>query len=85
MCPVSKTPTLRRNGRPAKPHHPADIEQIENRRQPNPDMSALYILSPQSWIVDCLMADFVVGRYKKAYLVWTSCAFLRDGASMESW
>lgn len=39
-------------------------------------MSALYIISPQSWIVDCLMADFEVGKYKKAYLVWTSCALL---------
>ncbi|KAJ5489136.1 hypothetical protein N7539_004026 [Penicillium diatomitis] len=50
----------------------SNIEQIENRRPPNPDMNALYIISPQSWIVDCLMADFEVGRYKKAYLVWTS-------------
>lgn len=39
----------------------------------NPDMDALYILSPESWIVDCLMADFEAGRYRKAHLVWTSC------------
>lgn len=52
---------------------PADVEQIEHRRMSNPDMDALYILSPESWIVDCLMADFEAGRYRKAYLVWTSC------------
>lgn len=57
-----------------KHHHPADVEQIEHRRPSNPDMDGLYILSPESWIVDCLMADFEVGRYRKAYLVWTSCA-----------
>lgn len=53
--------------------HPADVEQIEHRRPSNPDMDALYILSPESWIVDCLMADFEMRRYRKAYLVWTSC------------
>jgi hypothetical protein len=39
----------------------------------NPDMDALYILTPESWIVDCLMADFEVRRYRRAILVWTSC------------
>ncbi|KAJ5218636.1 uncharacterized protein N7498_000735 [Penicillium cinerascens] len=50
----------------------SNVEQIEQRRMSNPDMDALYILSPESWIVDCLMADFEVGRYRKAILVWTS-------------
>jgi hypothetical protein len=36
----------------------------------NPDMDAVYILSPQPHIVDCLMADFERRRYKQAYLVW---------------
>lgn len=53
--------------------HPADVEQIEHRRPFNPDMDALYILSAESHIVDCLMADFEVERYRKAFLVWTSC------------
>ncbi|KAJ5629867.1 hypothetical protein N7528_003524 [Penicillium herquei] len=50
----------------------SNVEQIEHRRPSNPDMDALYILSPESWIVDCLMADFEVGRYRRAFLVWTS-------------
>ncbi|KAJ5802745.1 uncharacterized protein N7503_005195 [Penicillium pulvis] len=50
----------------------SNVEQIEHRRPSNPDMDALYILSPESWIVDCLMADFEVRRYRKAFLVWTS-------------
>ncbi|KAJ5918956.1 hypothetical protein N7466_002957 [Penicillium verhagenii] len=50
----------------------SNVEQIEHRRPSNPDMDALYILSPESWIVDCLMADFEVKRYRKAFLVWTS-------------
>ncbi|KAJ5122500.1 hypothetical protein N7448_003634 [Penicillium atrosanguineum] len=50
----------------------SSVEQIEQRRMSNPDMDALYILTPETWIVDCLMADFEVGRYRKAILVWTS-------------
>ncbi|KAJ5946293.1 hypothetical protein N7454_003132 [Penicillium verhagenii] len=50
----------------------SNVEQIEHRRPSNPDMDALYILSPESWIVDCLMADFEVKRYRKAFLIWTS-------------
>lgn len=35
-------------------------------------MDAIYILSPQTHIVDCLVADFERRKYKKYYLVWTS-------------
>ncbi|PLB49005.1 vesicle trafficking protein [Aspergillus steynii IBT 23096] len=49
-----------------------NVEQIEHRRSPNPGMDALYILSPQTHIVDCLMADFERKRYRKAWLVWTA-------------
>jgi syntaxin-binding protein 1 len=38
----------------------------------NPDMDAIYLLSPQPHIVDCLMADFERRRYRKAFLVWTA-------------
>jgi syntaxin-binding protein 1 len=38
----------------------------------NPDMDAIYILSPQLHIVDCLMADFERRRYRKTFLVWTA-------------
>ncbi|KAJ5262293.1 hypothetical protein N7524_007598 [Penicillium chrysogenum] len=50
----------------------SNVEQLEHRRPSNPDMDALYILTPESYVVDCLMADFEVGRYRKAFLVWTS-------------
>lgn len=36
----------------------------------NPDMDAIYLLSPQPHIVDCLMADFERHRYRKSFLVW---------------
>ncbi|KAJ9204370.1 hypothetical protein DTO164E3_2132 [Paecilomyces variotii] len=49
-----------------------NIEQIEHKRPANPDMDALYILTPQPHIVDCLMADFERKRYRKGYLAWTS-------------
>ncbi|KAJ9132547.1 Sec1 family superfamily [Pleurostoma richardsiae] len=49
----------------------ANIERIEERRDPNPTMDAIYFLSPQPHIVDCLLADFERRRYRRAYLVWT--------------
>lgn len=39
----------------------------------NKDMDAVYLLSPMPHIVDCLMADFERRRYRKAFLIWTSC------------
>lgn len=61
----------------ARPKPPADptpvaIEKIEDRREPNPEMEAIYILSPEPHIVDCLLADFDRRRYKCAHLLWTS-------------
>ncbi|KAI1650695.1 Sec1-like protein [Daldinia loculata] len=53
-------------------HNIANIELIEDRRDMNPSMDAIYILSPQPHIVDCLMADIERRRYKKCYLVWTT-------------
>ena len=52
--------------------HEPDIERIEERREMNPDMDAIYILSPLPHIVDCLMADFERRRYRKSFLVWTA-------------
>ncbi|KAI9821669.1 MAG: vacuolar sorting protein VPS33/slp1 [Pycnora praestabilis] len=49
-----------------------NIEQIEHKRPMNKDMDAIYLLSPQPHLVDCLMADFERRRYRKSYLVWTS-------------
>ncbi|RKF65025.1 Protein transport protein sec1 [Erysiphe neolycopersici] len=50
----------------------ANIERIEERREMNPDMDAIYLLSPWPHIVDCLMADLERHRYKKSFLIWTS-------------
>ncbi len=50
----------------------ANIEMIEEKRDMNPSMDAIYLLSPQSHIVDCLMADFERERYQRSFLVWTS-------------
>ncbi|KAG6223375.1 hypothetical protein E4U26_004565 [Claviceps purpurea] len=49
----------------------ATIERIEERREPNPSMDAIYIISPEPHIVDCLLADFETRRYRRGYLVWT--------------
>ncbi|KAG5928402.1 hypothetical protein E4U42_000698 [Claviceps africana] len=49
----------------------ATIERIEDRREPNPSMDAIYLLSPEPHIVDCLLADFDRRRYQRGYLVWT--------------
>ena len=38
----------------------------------NPDMDAIYFLSPEPHIIDCLMADFERRRYRKSFLVWTA-------------
>lgn len=38
----------------------------------NPGMDAIYILSPQPHIVDCLMADLEARRYRKFFLLWTT-------------
>jgi syntaxin-binding protein 1 len=50
----------------------AAIERIEDRREPNPEMDAIYILSPEPHIVECLLADFEARRYRSGYLVWTN-------------
>ena len=34
-------------------------------------MDAIYILSPESFAVECLLADFEMRRYRSFYLVWT--------------
>ena len=51
-----------------------DIEQIEHKRPVN-DLEALYMLSPEPHIVDCLMADFEHRRYRRAFLMWTARKF----------
>ncbi|KAK4454307.1 Sec1 family protein [Podospora aff. communis PSN243] len=48
----------------------ANIEKLEERRETNPQMDAIYFISPQPHVVECLIADFEQQRYRKAHLVW---------------
>jgi syntaxin-binding protein 1 len=34
-------------------------------------MDAIYLLSPQPHIVDCLLADFERRRYRRGFIIWT--------------
>ncbi|KAL2158989.1 hypothetical protein VTH06DRAFT_3020 [Thermothelomyces fergusii] len=52
-------------------HNIANIERIEDRREMNPDMDAVYFLSPQPHIVECLLADFACHRYRRGFIIWT--------------
>lgn len=36
----------------------------------NPDMDAVYFLSPLPHIVDCLLADFERRRYRRGFIIW---------------
>lgn len=49
----------------------ANIERIEDRRDMNPTMDAIYFVSPMPHIVDCLLADFDRGRYQRSFIVLT--------------
>jgi hypothetical protein len=49
-----------------------DIEQIEEPRDMNPDMDAVYVLTPLPHIVDCLLADMGKRKYRRSFLIWTS-------------
>ncbi|KAF4551502.1 Sec1-like protein 3 [Elsinoe fawcettii] len=49
-----------------------NIENIEDRRQRNPEIDAVYLLSAKPHIVDCVMADFEKRRYRRTNLIWTS-------------
>lgn len=51
--------------------HITNIEHIERRRQTLGDIDAIYILTPEPHIVDCLMADLERRRYRQMTLLWT--------------
>ncbi|KKF94429.1 Protein transport protein sec1 [Ceratocystis platani] len=55
-----------------------NIEVLEDRREPNPDMDAIYFLSNTSFTVDCLLADLEHRRYRSAYLLWTGRLLPKD-------
>ncbi len=48
----------------------ADIERLEERRPQNPEMDAIYLLSPEPHVVDILMADLERRKYRRSYLLW---------------
>ncbi|KAF5872293.1 putative sec1 family superfamily protein [Botrytis fragariae] len=50
----------------------ANVETLESRREMNPGMDAIYLLSPEPHVVDCLLADFERRRYRKSFLVWVA-------------
>ncbi|EDN92384.1 hypothetical protein SS1G_08247 [Sclerotinia sclerotiorum 1980 UF-70] len=50
----------------------ANVEILESRREMNPGMDAIYLLSPEPHVVDCLLADFERRRYRKSFLVWVA-------------
>ncbi|KAI9752486.1 MAG: DEAH-box ATP-dependent RNA helicase prp22 [Chaenotheca gracillima] len=49
-----------------------NIEYIEQKRSINRETDAVYLLTPQAHVVECLVADLEQRRYRSAYLVWTS-------------
>ncbi|KAF7558759.1 hypothetical protein G7046_g5396 [Stylonectria norvegica] len=49
----------------------ATIERIEDRRDPNPEMDAVYVLTPDNHAVECLLADLEMHRYRSYHMVWT--------------
>ncbi|KAK2730333.1 Sec1 family protein [Colletotrichum kahawae] len=51
-------------------HNIANIERIEQKRDMNPEMDAIYILSPKENIAEILVNDIERRRYKKSFLVW---------------
>ncbi|PHH50661.1 Protein transport protein sec1 [Ceratocystis fimbriata CBS 114723] len=55
-----------------------NIEVLEDRREPNPDMDAIYFLSNTSFTVDCLLADLEHRKYRSAYLLWTGRLLPKD-------
>lgn len=65
-------PPLRECQPPAIPClHRIDIERIEEKREKNEGMGAIYLISPQEYIVEALVADLEKKRYQSAFLVWT--------------
>ena len=54
----------------------AEIKHIEQKRSAEREMDAIYFLTPEPHIVDCIMADFEQRRYRRAILLWTGCAWL---------
>ena len=48
------------------------IEQIENRREANPEIPAVYLVSALPYVVDILISDMNRRKYQSFHLLWTS-------------
>lgn len=48
------------------------IERIERRRAAAPDTDAVYLLTPEAHIVDCVVAEVECRKYRGALLLWTA-------------
>ena len=55
-----------------------DVVQIEQQRKGNPNLDAIYLLSPEPYVVDCLLSDLERRRYNRTFLIWTSRACVND-------
>ncbi|KAF2671845.1 Sec1 family protein [Microthyrium microscopicum] len=49
-----------------------NIDQIEQKRTRNVETDALYILTAEPHIVECVLSDIEKGRYAAYYILWTS-------------
>ena len=49
-----------------------NIEQIDHRRGSNSGLDAVYLISPEPYVVDCLVADLECSRYRAFHLTWTT-------------
>ena len=49
-----------------------DIAHIEQKRDGETKLDAVYLLSPKPYVVDCLVSDLERHKYQRAYLIWTS-------------
>ena len=50
-----------------------NIEIIdEKQRSHDPTMEAVYLIAPEPYVIDCLVADMEGRRYQCFHLIWTS-------------
>lgn len=63
-CTVEKADILNKNI--------ASLVYVEEKRPSNPDLDAIYLLSPESYVIECLIADILQRRNRSASLLFTS-------------
>jgi syntaxin-binding protein 1 len=60
------------------------VESLEKKRQPLPEMTAIYFITPTDASVSAMLADFAhpTKLYKNAHVFFTSCTLLLGRFSM---